>query len=365
MIKKLAKLGVSTLVALMGWIAYGVSGVVKRDPNKIVFGTHTGTFSGNIKAVYLDPEYQSTKRKIFIYRNEKIKESLAKLPGQYEYYSLYSIQGIRHSLTAGIFVYSSYASDISFWLSKGAKLFNVWHGTPLKKIERDVTTGFYSIRNKYENIFKYIYPHLFIRPNELLVCSEYEKRCFRTAFDVTDDVFVEAFPPRLEVLKENYHIVTEKPFVLYTPTWRDDASFCFEKSCDVEKLNAMMNNLGLTFLIKAHPSDKTVHLSQQFSNVRLADKTEDFYGLVSQARIAVTDYSSTMFDCLYCNIPTVLYCPDMDNYLTNSREFYIDIAELPFNLYKSGNEFIQALSKLESISDSNAVGFEPYKKKLV
>lgn len=365
MIKKLIKLGFSALIALLGWIIYSASGLIKRDQNKIVFGTHTGTLSGNVKAMYLDPEYQEDKSKIFIYRNKKIRESLDKLYGNYEYHSLYSIQGIYHVLTAGTFIYSSYVADISFWLSKGANLFNVWHGTPLKKIERDVTTGFYSIRNRYENIFKYIYPHLFIRPDRLLVCSDYEKQCFRTAFDVADSVFVEAFPPRLECLKENYVKVLEKPFVLYTPTWRDDASFCFEKNCDVEKLNDVMSNLGLTFLIKAHPSDKTIHLSKQLSNVKLADKIEDFYALVSQACIAVTDYSSTMFDCLYCNIPTVLYCPDMDNYLTNSREFYIDISALPFKLCKSSDEFIQTISQLNSIFGSNAVEFEPYKKKLV
>lgn len=365
MIKKLVKLGVAAVIAVVGWGLYILSGMIKRDQEKIVFGTHTGTLSGNVKALYLDPSYQPNKQKIFIYSNSRIKESLDNLLGENIYYSLYSLKGIYHSLTAGTFIYSSYVSDISFWLSKNAILFNVWHGTPLKKIERDVTTGFYSIRNKYEYIFKYIYPHLFVRPTYLLVCSEYEKSCFRTAFDVLDDVFIEAFPPRLEMIKEKYQKIEEKKCVLYTPTWRDDASFCFEKNCDVEKLNTVMKNLGLTFFIKAHPSDRTVHLSKPLSNVKLADRGEDFYQLLNDAFVVVTDYSSTMFDCLYCNIPVVLFCPDMKNYLTHSREFYIDISVLPFQLYTESDDFIQALALSHYKHDKNAECFEPYSTKLV
>lgn len=365
MIKKLVRLGCAAFISLFGWLVYILSGLVKRDKNKIVFGTHTGIFSGNVKALYLDTTYQPNKQKIFIYRNINIKASLDKLSGEYIYYHLYSLKGIYHSLTAGTFVYSSYVSDISFWLSKNAILFNVWHGTPLKKIERDVTTGFYSIRNKYEYIFKYIYPHLFIRPNSLLVCSEYEKSCFKTAFDVQDNSFIEAFPPRLEMIKEEYQKVEEKKCILYTPTWRDDASFCFEKNCDVEKLNIVMKNLGLTFFLKTHPSDRTIHLSKALSNVKLADKGEDFYQLLNDAFLVVTDYSSTMFDCLYCDIPVVLFCPDMENYLTHSREFYVDISVLPFKSYTESDDFIQALALYDYKYDKNVKRFEPYSTKLV
>ncbi|AAU37266.1 CDP-glycerol glycerophosphotransferase family protein [[Mannheimia] succiniciproducens] len=359
---RFVKLSIAILTAMVGWILYFISGFVTRDTKKIVFGTHTGTFSGNVKALYLDESYKKDAIKIFIYRNENIKASLEALDGKPLYFSYLSFKGIYHTLTAGTFVYSSYASDINYWLSKNAKLFNVWHGTPLKKIERDVTTGFYSIRNKYEFLFKYIYPHLFVRPNQLLVCSEYEKACFKTAFDVSNEAFVEAFPPRLNTLKEDYINEINKNFIIYAPTWRDDSSFQFYKNCDLNALNEVMEQKGLTFLIKPHPSDKMKHLDKKYSHIKLAPLSEDFYVLVKKAKLAVTDYSSVMFDCMYCNIPVVLFCPDLKSYMLNSRDFYCDIKELPFPLMESGNDFIRILNN--NFTACNSDKFLPYKNTL-
>lgn len=361
---RLIKLVFATLVALGGWVLYFISGFFRRDDKKIVFGTHTGTFSGNVKALYLNKAYKSDCVKIFIYRNDKIKQSLEQLDDDYLFFAANSWQGIYHTLTAKTFIYSSYVSDINFWLSRKAEFFNVWHGTPLKKIERDVTTGFYSIRNKYEFIFKYIYPHLYVVPHQLLVCSEYEKNCFRTAFGVKDEsVFVEAFPPRLNSLKVEYQSQESKELVIYAPTWRDDASFQFYKSCDLERLNVILAEKGLVFLVKPHPSDKVQHLDKEYSHIKLADLSEDFYALVTKAKLVVTDYSSVMFDCMYCDIPVSLFCPDLKGYLTNSREFYCEITSLPFAIYEKDEDFLSFLQHSEPLSVGSEM-FSPYHKLL-
>lgn len=357
---RLIKLFFAILISPIGWGGYFLSGFFKRDENKIIFGTHTGTLSGNIKNLYLDDEYEKDYQKIFIYKNKKIRSSLEKLEGKYLYFSAFSIEGVYHILTAKKFIYSSYVSDISYWLSNGATLFNVWHGTPLKKIERDVATGFYSIRNKYEAVFKFIFPYLYVRPTKLLVCSKYEKQCFRTAFDVKDDVFIEAFPPRLKKLKSDYQMIKEKDIVIYAPTWRDDASFQFYKNCDLDKLNTLMLEKKLICLIKPHPSDKTKHLDKKYSNIKMAELSEDFYVLVRNAKLVITDYSSVMFDCMYCNIPVVLFCPDLDNYLRNSREFYYDINALPFSITYSYQELFELIAFNPRVQNGNEMFF-PYK----
>ena len=112
----------------------------------------------------------------------------------------YSLEGIYYSLKAGSYVYSGFPSDISYWLSGGAKYINVWHGTPVKKIERDVSTGYYSIRNRYAWLYNLAAPYYLSKPAALLASSPYEEKCFRTAFGVNDHSLVRAFPPRLEEL---------------------------------------------------------------------------------------------------------------------------------------------------------------------
>ncbi|WP_439242071.1 CDP-glycerol glycerophosphotransferase family protein [Lonepinella sp. BR2474] len=360
--RRILKLCIYTVIAIFGWILYTLSWVFPRNSNKIVFGTHTGNFTGNVKDLFIDHNFYDGAEKIFIYRNNSIKSKLDKLGGDYSYYPLLSVKGIFHSLTAGTFVYSSYVSDISFWLSNGAKLFNVWHGTPLKKIERDVNTGFYSIRNKYEYVFKYIYPHLYVKPSKLLVSSEYEKACFRTAFDIKNEhVFMESFPPRLGHLRNIYQHenCSGKSIILYAPTWRDDTSYSFYRFCDLDKLNNILKSINNILIIKPHPSDKSQHIRGEYSNIKLADVNEDFYTLVEFARLVVTDYSSVMFDCFYCDIPVILFCPDLDHYLRNSREFYVDIEKLPFVLINDDSEFIDYLECGEFNNYKNDK-FKPY-----
>ena len=78
-------------------------------------------------------------QKIFISDNKVLVDEIV---GQgYQAYTKLSPKGIWYSLRSGAYIYSGFPSDINFWLSSGAKYINVWHGTPIKKIERDVTTG--------------------------------------------------------------------------------------------------------------------------------------------------------------------------------------------------------------------------------
>ncbi|QIM64077.1 CDP-glycerol glycerophosphotransferase family protein [Frederiksenia canicola] len=356
--KKLLKLIKAIFIAMGGWWIYFFSGFFPRSEMKIVFGVHTNSLSGNVKALYLDSNYQKNKTKVFIYKNKKVRSYLKELNGDYIYYSVFSIKGIWHILTAKKFIYSSYPSDISFWLSRGAELFNVWHGTPLKKIERDVNTGFYAIKNRYERILKFIFPYLYAKPNLLLVSSDYEKKCFTTAFSVSGSQLVLAFPPRLIESRKDYINSINKDSILYCPTWRDDNSFSFYKNCNLSDLNELMIKENKLFIIKAHPSDSSVHLDKKYSNIKLADRTDDFYQLVKRASLVITDYSSIMFDCLYCNIPVALFCPDIQNYLKNSREFYCEMNQLPFAVYKNLIDLVA--SKEHKLNSDKIHYFSPY-----
>lgn len=357
MIKKLFTL----LSCIPGWIVYWFSFLSLRDKTIVISGVHTKSFSGNVKALFLEKSDQY--RQIFISND---KELISKLKNQgYEAYSKYSLQGILYSLKAGNYIYSSYPSDISFWLSNGAKYINVWHGTPIKKIERDITTGFYSLRNKHPWLYNILNPAVLAKPDVLLVTSEYEKKCFQSAFDVEENIFVEAYPPRLVSIRNYQTLDTEEnKHILYAPTWRDDHSFSFFNHINIESFNAFLSNNNLIFSIKLHPSDKTPTDQQSFTHIKLIDKDEDVYDYLREAKIVVSDYSSMIFEALYLSKPTVLFCPDYELYQTNSREFYIDpCKDLPVKVPLTQNELEDAL--LTALQETSTVNkrfksFKPY-----
>src|SRR5690606_16729546 len=52
-------------------------------------------------------------------------------------HATYSLRGMYYGLKAGLYFINCDIHDISFVLSKGAKIINLWHGIPLKKIQFD------------------------------------------------------------------------------------------------------------------------------------------------------------------------------------------------------------------------------------
>lgn len=307
------------------WIIYFLSRTIPRDKTLIAFGTHTKSFSGNIKSLFLknDP---SNYKKIFISNEKVLVDQLIDL-GYHAYMKL-SFKGIWYSLRSGTYIYSGFPSDISFWLSSGTKYINLWHGTPIKKIERDVTTGKFSLKNRYPWVFKFLKPDLVLKPDVLLISSNYEEKCFTSAFNVESMDMFRTFPPRLEGLMHNKTEDTDNyTNILYTPTWRDDHSFSFANYVVLDSFNDFLVKNQIKFYIKLHPSDTSMQINEKFSNIISIGQSKDVYDFLEKTHILVSDYSSMVFEGLYLSKPVILFCPDYKNYQENSREFYIDPCE--------------------------------------
>ena len=353
-LKNILKVVIVSLVAIVGWPLYLMSYFIPRRSNKYVFGVYASNFSGNVSALYLDENFARDCVKIFLYKDKSIKKILDTLPENQsrDYCSIFSIKGVYHALTAGCYIYSNYISDISFWLSNGSIAFNVWHGTPLKTIERDIRVGKYSTKNRREHVLKYVFPYFYVRPDKMLVCSDYEKKCFKSAFNLKEDVeHVCSFPPRLNKVKGEIG-TDEKDIVLYCPTWRDDGSFIFQNVVDVDHLNNLMREMNLVFVIKPHPSDKVEHLSVDYTNVILESRRVDVYDLLPKSVLLVTDYSSMLFDATYCGIPTVLFCPDLEQYQRESRGFYTSIQDLGLPVVVTEDDLLEKINNVNNINTS-------------
>lgn len=353
-----------TILILPMWIIYFLSKFIPRDKTLIVFGTHTNSFSGNIKSLFLTEE-DSKYKKVFISDNKKLV-ALLNTQG-YEAYTKLSLQAIWHSLRAGTYIYSGFPSDINFWLSSGVKYINVWHGTPIKKIERDVTTGKYSLKNKYTWIFKILKPYLLTKPDILLVSSAYEEKHFLSAFGVDAGTVYRAFPPRLNLLLNTELPIQNKKNILYVPTWRDDHSFSYIQHIELKSFNDFLQQNSMIFYIKLHPSDKSIENHHHFSNIKVVDQNEDVYEYLKDADVLISDYSSMVFEAFYLSKPVILFCPDYDTYQKNSREFYIDPCDdLPVEVsYRQEELEEKLLHTLENsyIEKEKFKAYKPYKVK--
>ena len=117
---------------------YCLSFLMPRSKRIWVFGSTFGhRFADNPKYLYLyvSQVHKDSTKAIWISKDRDIVNNLVSqgLPAYY----LYTPKGIWHCLRAGVYIYDNYSKDVCFLLSGGAKKFNLWHGIPLKKINRD------------------------------------------------------------------------------------------------------------------------------------------------------------------------------------------------------------------------------------
>ncbi|EHY5574492.1 CDP-glycerol glycerophosphotransferase family protein, partial [Escherichia coli] len=101
---------------------------------------------------------------------------------------------------AKVYIYSNYVSTINFYTSAGAVLVNLWHGTPLKKIEYDISKS--PLFNYFKGasfIIKILMPEKHKKCNFILAPSQFVyDYSFKSAFRVYDMQYaIIADPPRI------------------------------------------------------------------------------------------------------------------------------------------------------------------------
>ncbi|MBI2642067.1 MAG: CDP-glycerol glycerophosphotransferase family protein, partial [Candidatus Wildermuthbacteria bacterium] len=245
----------------------------------------------------------------------------------------------------------------NYWLSGGAKEVMMWHGIPLKKIERDIKKG-ESVDAKVQQskgfarfMVGVLLPWVFRKPDYITTTSPIFQDIFASAFKVRkEQVFMAGFPKNdvyfanipgaeIGVDKETLSKLRElkKPgsqfkTVLYAPTWRDTGgdSF-FEKPDDLKALDDFLFEGHLFFFLKLHPlaqkSALAVLPGAEYRNIVFVDPDSDADPLLPFVDILVTDYSGIYFEFLLLDKPVVFFPFDYEKYVTRDRELYFNYEE--------------------------------------
>jgi CDP-glycerol glycerophosphotransferase (TagB/SpsB family) len=185
---------------------------------------------------------------------------------------------------------------------------NTWHGTPLKKMGRDVDAPYSQIANTIANL----------QAADVLLssCDYMTATMYEGAFGVTDGV-VTLGTPRVD-----RQFGLEQDLVLYAPTWQE-ASYT-QALDDTDALAARMAALS-----SAGPVGLRVHsklAARAAADPRLQPYlvAGDTNELLGRARVLITDYSSVAFDYLATGAHVLFYTPE-----EYPRGVYLTDAQLP------------------------------------
>lgn len=352
-------------------IIYILSFLFPRNRSIWAFGSETG-FDGNSKYFMIDVvEHHPSIRPIWITKRRKEIQSL-KQKGLEAYYS-FSIKGIIMSLRASKYIVSGSLADINFYTSGGAKYIQLWHGIGIKCCLWNNKNSVFNTKNKIVGFI--LRPSFYVRPDYILGASSMMNKHLASMFRVNQDVCRSTLYPRCEIFFrekrdiENFvkrwespeiiefieKLKTYKKVFLYMPTFRDNnPEFLEQQKWDLERLDNELKRINGLLIVKLHPHMTSTLRFENYSSITEIKKNIDIYSILAFTHCLITDYSSVLYDYILMNGKEIIrYVPDLDEYISKSRDLLMD--------YKSNSVGVIASSfeeLLSHIGDDLSIDYE-------
>jgi len=242
----------------------------------------------------------------------------------------------------------------------GQRYIQTWHGTPLKRLGRDIVdvvpTGSYlKMMDREASFWDFL-----ISPNPY--CTEILGKTFGYSGQILEtgyprnDVLISGKDKRDLVRKSLGILDANQQVVLYAPTWRDSKRTATGNWKPVNFLNGSLGP-NVTVLFRGHTNTHSAHSSKVTGGAIDVTNYKNVAELYLAADVLVTDYSSSMFDFSVTGKPMIFLAPDFDEYVAK-RGFYFDFEQLAPGPILRDSSFLR--KSLESIDSQKGEYLQRY-----
>jgi len=353
----------------------GISFCIPKNKNLWIFGAWTGNkYADNSKYLF-EYIHQNKKENIKAIWLTDNKEVLNKLNKKGKLCVMkYSLQGFYYSIIAKYLVNCVSYNDLNIFayiFGRKSITINLWHGTPLKKLEIKYS--------KISILTRYFLITMMGRDYDVVISSSSKvTTILKKYFSNPKTSFIEKGQPRNDGLFSQdkkrilHNIIKENNgrIITYLPTFREYAfslqSFSLFKNYkfNIPKLEKTLKKYNAFLIIKLHPRDEEwnmntidlLHNSKRIFFIKDMDIDGDIYPLLAITDILISDYSSVYLDFLIKNKPIIFSSFDKKEYIESDRGFYYDYNSVtPGKKTKDWDEINKEISSLLD-------GYDPYKK---
>jgi len=324
---------------------YWISRLLPKKTKLWVFGEYSGkTYADNPKYLFrYICSHHSEVSAVWLSRRREIVEEVRS--EGFPAWHVHSLIGIWFAMRARVVVCCIAVNDI--WgdvVSPPTVVFNLWHGTPIKKVGNDVNFGLYKKRDwcapGKKQVAK-ILELLGIKAKRLdetyfAASSEVSER-FRSAFGLgEDEVAVTGYPrtdPLICCLGEEMKIPKRK--VIFMPTFRnkvgDSVDFFTPYGFDFDAAEEFLSENDIELWVRLHrynlPNNEMLRRISESRMIFFHEKS-DIYEDLCKFDLLVTDFSSIYFDYLLLDRPVVFAAFDIECYTERDRELYYSLEEI-------------------------------------
>ena len=258
----------------------------------------------------------------------------------------------------------------------GQVYLQTWHGTPLKRLVRDIDAGkvsaqYLSTMRKESAAWDFL-----ISP------SAYASKCFESAFAFPikngkgtvleigyprNDRLSAAADVRVTIrnrVRRQLGVKPQTQLVLYAPTWRDTNRNAVGTLQTVNHIDAATKlPKGFQLMYRGHSMTLDAHNSKTANGAIDVTEYPDITELYLAADVLITDYSSVMFDFAITGKPMVFLTPDIEKYVAD-RGFYFDfVSEAPGPICSTTAEVIGALENINDVAKQYGKAYKAWQTK--
>ncbi|MFM7014325.1 MAG: CDP-glycerol glycerophosphotransferase family protein [Actinomycetota bacterium] len=240
-----------------------------------------------------------------------------------------------------------------------------WHGTPLKRLGRDIvdvvpSDSYLKMMDREAKSWDYLISPSPYCTNLFPKAFNFSGKILETGYP-RNDLLINAVADRGRI-RSSLGIKDENQLVvLYAPTWRDTERTATGNWKPVNFLGH--GHLDAVVLFRGHTNTHAAHRSEQIGSAIDVTNYPNVAELYLAADVLITDYSSSMFDFTVTGKPIIFLAPDIDKYAAK-RGFYFDFeAEAPGPILRDAGLLKETLEKLDSWRESYAARYVNWQAK--
>ncbi len=251
----------------------------------------------------------------------------------------------------------------------GQVYLQTWHGTPLKRLGRDIPNNY--LTKSYLDTMdrEATYWDFLISPSPF--CTEifpgsfgYQGNIIETGYPRNDRLSKITGAQRQEI-RERIGISDPSTYVvMYAPTWRD-----YNRSAtgNWQSVNFMDENIqlpeGFQMIYRGHTNTHAVHNAGVAGRAIDVTLYPDVTELYIAADVLITDFSSVMFDYTVTGKPIMFLAPDLERYRAE-RGFYFDFETMaPGPILNTDAEVLQTLGRIDQLSKDYETRYRAWQQK--
>jgi CDP-glycerol glycerophosphotransferase len=275
----------------------------------------------------------------------------------------------REVLESADYLIANTHTEVEWTKPAGTTYVQTWHGTPLKRVHRDVL---WAPEGRLDRLDRDV-----ARWDLLLSPNPESTPRLRQAFRYTGPVLESGYPrndllssPEGEVVRERIRrdlgAAADTTVVLYAPTWRDQETLGGDSTeltfgLDAGRLAQMLGPDHLV-LVRSHALVTGRTQVASAPGVRDVSLHPEVAELYCASDVLVTDYSSAMFDFAVTKRPLLFFIHDLARFRDETRGFYFDLfADPPGPTATTTEQLVEVLEDLPARTSEHAARYAEFR----